>query len=161
MLLRCRFVSSLLMATRQTFSCSIHADGCCSWTYRNLYVTICESQDLEMRVEGTVRFFEPVATSFYLFFLRRLERRGEKKKPKDKYPKSKRSSGWTGAAMRATFSTLTDVGRIIFRWWIIIVVLYLFVVDVFFFSFQNWEKETCCCHIVCSPRQSDIINSNR
>lgn len=121
------------MATRQTFSCSIHADGCCSWTYRNLYVTICESQDLEMRVEGTVRFFEPVATSFYLFFLRRLERREKKKKPKDKYPKSQRSSGWTGAAMRATFSTLTDVGRIIFRWWIIIVVLYLFVVDVFFF----------------------------
>lgn len=77
------------MATRQTFSCSIHADGCCSWTYRNLYVTICESQDLEMRVEGTVRFFEPVATSFYLFFLRRLERRGKKKSPRTNIQRAK------------------------------------------------------------------------
>lgn len=67
-LLRCRFVSSLLMATRQTFSCSIHADGCCSWTYRNLYVTICESQDLEMRVEGTVRFLRTGRNEFLFVF---------------------------------------------------------------------------------------------
>lgn len=161
MLLRCRFVSSLLMATRQTFSCSIHADGCCSWTYRNLYVTICESQDLEMRVEGTVRFFEPVATSFYLFFLRRLERRG-KKKAQGQISKEQKKlwldrCGYAGDIFHTHrrrpdyFSLMNYYRRFVFvrrgRF--------------FFFSFQNWGKETCCCHIVCSPRQSDIINSNR
>lgn len=104
-------------------------------------IEICMLQFVKVRISkcgSRERYgFSNRSQRVFICFFSTSFRKKEKKKPKDKYPKSKRSSGWTGAAMRATFSTLTDVGRIIFRWWIIIVVLYLFVVDVFFFFFVS------------------------